>query len=195
VRSDHRTHGTPTKDDAMTAAHPKIAHAPLRARRLAALVCAAALAAALTACSDSSGAQPDGSAPATATSSAQPTAPKLVVDELSEGTQKAGLGIDVKGPVQVNYRKITFPPGAGTGKHCHQGNLVGVVEKGTLTHYAPIYDSGVHEYQAGDSLVEGSGYVHEGKNEGTEDVVLWVTYITPQGDPLSQPDLAKCDAS
>ena len=160
-----------------------------RLARLTAALCATALVAALAACGN--GSSEDAAAPA---ASAAPTAPQLAVEELGEGRQAKSLAVDVKGPVQVNYRKITFPPGAGTGKHCHDGNLVGVVERGTLTHYAPVYDDGVHEYEAGDSLVEGAGYVHEGRNEGTEDVVLWVTYLTPEGDPLSQSDLAQCDA-
>jgi quercetin dioxygenase-like cupin family protein len=69
-----------------------------------------------------------------------------------------------------------------------------VVDKGTLTHYAPIYASGVHKYNKGDSIFEGSGYVHEGKNEGDEDVVLIVTYVTPEGDPLAETDLKHCES-
>lgn len=117
------------------------------------------------------------------------------VEELGEGDQAAKLALDVKGPVQVNYRRITLPPGAGTGKHCHYGNLIAVVEQGTLTHYAPIYPSGVHKYKAGDSIHEGSGYIHEGKNEGDEDVVLLVTYVTPEGKPLSEVDPNRCEST
>jgi quercetin dioxygenase-like cupin family protein len=116
------------------------------------------------------------------------------VEELGEGDQAAGMKLGLKGPLQVNYRRITIPPGAGTGKHCHDGNLIAVVDKGTLTHYAPIYASGVHKYNKGDSIFEGSGYVHEGKNEGDEDVVLIVTYVTPEGDPLAETDLKHCES-
>jgi quercetin dioxygenase-like cupin family protein len=144
----------------------------------------------LTACSDSAD---DTAATQTTAPAAASSAPALAVEELAEGDQGTELDVDVDGPVQVNYRKITIPPGGGTGEHCHYGQLIGVVESGTLTHYAPIYKSGVHEYRTGDSLVEGAGYVHEGKNEGTEDVVLWVTYVTPEGEPLAETDLAECD--
>jgi quercetin dioxygenase-like cupin family protein len=68
------------------------------------------------------------------------------------------------------------------------------VEKGRLTHYAPIYPGGVHVYSAGDTIVEGPHYVHEGKNEGTEDVVLLVTYVIAQGKPLAETDLSQCAA-
>jgi quercetin dioxygenase-like cupin family protein len=116
------------------------------------------------------------------------------VEELGEGDQAAGMKLGFKGPLQVNFRRITIPPGAGTGKHCHDGNLIAVVDQGTLTHYAPIYASGVHTYNKGDSIFEGSGYIREGKNEGDEDVVLMVTYVTPEGDPLAETDLKHCES-
>jgi quercetin dioxygenase-like cupin family protein len=99
----------------------------------------------------------------------------------------------VDGPTQVAFREITLPAGATTGRHCHDGQLIGTVKQGTLTHYAPVYPGGVHTYAAGDAIVEGSGYVHEGRNLGTENVVLWVTYVIPTGEPLAETDLSKCD--
>jgi len=119
-------------------------------------------------------------------------APVTAVD-FSEGDLPAAVDIEVAGPVQVNHRLITIQPGAGTGLHCHYGNLIATVESGELTHYAPIYPGGVHVYRAGDAIVEGAGYVHEGKNEGTVDMVLRVTYVTPEGKPLAETDLANCD--
>jgi quercetin dioxygenase-like cupin family protein len=120
------------------------------------------------------------------------TAPVTAVD-LAAGTQEDGVDVEVAGPTQVAMREITIKPGAGTGEHCHYGQLIAVVEKGVFTHYAPIYPEGVHVYEAGDSIVEGSGYVHQGVNEGTEDVVLTVTYVIPAGEPLAETDLANCD--
>ncbi|MGK5543192.1 cupin domain-containing protein [Streptomyces sp. URMC 127] len=102
------------------------------------------------------------------------------------------MNVTVPGPVQVNFRELVFPPGAATGKHCHHGQLVAVVKSGTLTHYAPVYPGGVHVYRTGDSVVEGTGYVHEGRNEGSTPLVLWATYMTPQGKPLAETDLSKC---
>ncbi|MFB2582979.1 cupin domain-containing protein [Herbiconiux sp. P15] len=136
-------------------------------------------------------------AEAAAPASAAPTAPAtdapVVVEELGKGEQDAAVDVEVDGPVQVAFRRITIKPGAGTGKHCHDGRLIAVVEAGALTHYAPIYPEGVHVYETGDAIEEGPGYVHEGKNEGTDDVVLLVTYVIPQGDPLAETDLTKCD--
>ena len=131
-------------------------------------------------------------APSASSASAPATAVPLAVDELAEGDQASPVDVGVDGPAQVNYRRITIPPGGGTGRHCHYGQLIAVVAEGALTHYAPIYPGGVHVYEAGDSIVEGAEYVHEGRNEGDEDVVLWVTYVTPEGKPLAETDLENC---
>jgi quercetin dioxygenase-like cupin family protein len=114
----------------------------------------------------------------------------------ASGEQEAPIEVDVAGAdgVTVTFREITLAPGASTGEHCHAGQLIGVVQEGALTHYADIYPDGVHVYETGDSIVEGAGYVHEGRNEGDSDLVLWVTYVIPEGEPLAQTDLAKCDA-
>jgi quercetin dioxygenase-like cupin family protein len=128
-------------------------------------------------------------APSTPTTS---TAPVSATD-LAVGAQEGDVDVEVDGPTQVVVKEITIAPGAGTGLHCHDGQLIGVIESGELTHYAPIYPTGVHVYSAGDSIIEGAHYVHEGKNEGTVPVVLTVTYVIPQGDPLAETDLSKCD--
>jgi len=115
--------------------------------------------------------------------------------ELASGEQDAPVDVSVAGSdgVQVVFREITIRPGAGTGEHCHHGQLVAVVQQGELTHYAPVHPGGVAVYGPGDSVVEGAGYIHEGVNEGDEDVVLWVTYIIEGGQPLAETDLAKCE--
>jgi quercetin dioxygenase-like cupin family protein len=51
----------------------------------------------------------------------------------------------------------------------------------------------VRVYETGESIIEGAGYPHEGINEGDTDVVLWVTYVIPDGKPLAETDLANCD--
>ncbi|MEN2740235.1 cupin domain-containing protein [Microbacterium sp. X-17] len=135
----------------------------------------------------------NGAASPTASPSPTSTAPVTAVD-LAKGEDPNGVDVQVTGSSQVVFRRITLHPGASTGDHCHAGQLIAVVEQGTLTHYAPIYPGGVHVYHTGDAIVEGSGYVHKGVNEGTDDVVLLVTYVIPDGQPLAQTDLTKCDA-
>lgn len=120
-------------------------------------------------------------------------APPVAVEELGAGEQVAPVEVDVDGPAAVTFRKITIAPGAGTGEHCHYGQLIAVVEQGEFTHRAPIYPSGEHVYTAGDTIIEGAQYIHEGVNLGDEPVVLLVTYITEEGKPLAETDLANCD--
>jgi quercetin dioxygenase-like cupin family protein len=179
---------------------------PRAALRSASVVSGLALLLAVSGCTaaaSSDAAASSAPAPSTATASASadptptPTPPAtdapIVVEELGKGEQDAAVDVEVAGPTQVAFRRITIKPGAGTGEHCHAGQLVAVVEQGELTHYAPIYPGGVHVYETGDSIVEGEGYVHEGINEGTEDVVLLVTYVIAEGQPLAQTDLTQCD--
>jgi len=151
--------------------------------RISAAVLAIAIAAAaLSACAASG-------------SPAETPAPVRAVD-VAEGGQDEPVEVLVDGGaagVDVTFREITIEPGAGTGEHCHYGQLIAVVQGGALTHYSPTHPGGVRVYEAGESIIEGPGYVHEGRNEGDDDVVLWVTYVTPDGDPLAETDLAQCD--
>ena len=137
------------------------------------------------------------SAAASSTASAQPSPPAtdapVVVEELGAGESAASVDVEVAGPATVTYRRITLRPGAGTGTHCHYGQLIAVVEAGEFTHRAPTYPSGMHIYEAGDTIIEGAGYVHEGVNESDDDVVLLVTYVTAEGEPLAETNLANCD--
>jgi quercetin dioxygenase-like cupin family protein len=116
--------------------------------------------------------------------------------DLANGEQSAPVEVSVDGGaagVDVTFREIRIAPGAGTGEHCHYGQLVAVVTEGELTHYADVHPGGVLVYEAGDSVIEGADYPHEGINEGDTDVVLLVTYITPEGKPLAETDLSNCD--
>jgi len=118
----------------------------------------------------------------------------VAATDISKGEFAGPLEVGVEDDgVQVVFREITIQPGAGTGKHCHHGQLIAVVKQGELTHYAPIYPDGVHVYREGDAVVEGARYVHEGVNEGTEPMILSVTYLIEDGQPLAETDLAKCD--
>ncbi len=121
-----------------------------------------------------------------------PADPVTVV-ALSDGSQTDPVDIEFQGTTDFDFAEITLQPGASTGPHCHYGNVIGVIESGELTHYAPTHPGGVYVYKAGESLVEGPGYVHEGVNEGDVPVVLYVTYVTPDGKPLAEKDLTHCD--
>ncbi|HEY2763215.1 MAG TPA: cupin domain-containing protein, partial [Pseudonocardiaceae bacterium] len=76
-------------------------------------------------------------------------------------------------------------PGGSTGWHYHSGELIAVVQQGTLTR--TLHDCSVQTRSAGQSFVEFAGKrnVHIGRNLGTEPVELYVTYVLPAGAPLS----------
>lgn len=81
---------------------------------------------------------------------------------------------------------VTVAPGGSTGWHYHPGEVYGVIRAGTMTHY----DGGcvIDElYNTGAAVAEGigSGFVHNGLNQGTTPLVMDVTYINPVGTPLS----------
>ncbi|WP_369807357.1 cupin domain-containing protein [Mycobacterium sp. 852002-51057_SCH5723018] len=83
-------------------------------------------------------------------------------------------------------RDITIAPGGSTGWHWHDGELVGVVKQGTLTHNASNCSvDGV--YNAGDAVVEpaGADHVHIGRNLGAVPTILQVIYVDPPGTPLA----------
>ncbi|MEU1467821.1 cupin domain-containing protein [Streptomyces sp. NPDC005761] len=90
-----------------------------------------------------------------------------------------------KGRTDVTFRTITVEPGGSTGWHTHRGQLIVVVKSGTLTR--TLDDCTVEATPAGTSFIEPSGakHRHVGRNLGTEPVVLWVTYLLPEGSPLS----------
>jgi quercetin dioxygenase-like cupin family protein len=127
---------------------------------------------------------------------AESSQPPVTAVDLAAGSQDDPVEVEVEGEdgVSVTFREITIAPGAGTGLHCHHGQLVAVVQQGELTHYADTHPDGVHVYRTGDSIIEGASYLHEGRNEGDVDVVLWVTYIIEEGEPLAETDLSRCDS-
>jgi quercetin dioxygenase-like cupin family protein len=84
-------------------------------------------------------------------------------------------------------RDIIIAPGGSTGWHWHDGELVGVVKQGTLTHSASDCSiEGV--YNVGDAVVEpaGADHVHIGRNLGPVPTILQVIYVDPIGKPLAQ---------
>jgi quercetin dioxygenase-like cupin family protein len=84
-------------------------------------------------------------------------------------------------------RDITIAPGGSTGWHWHDGELIGVVKQGTLTHNASnCAVDGV--YNAGDAIVEpaGADHIHIGRNLGTVPTILQVIYVDPIGKPLAE---------
>lgn len=116
---------------------------------------------------------------------------------VAKGTSEGKLKVKTpKGRTDVTFRTITVEPGGSTGWHTHKGQLIVVVKSGTLTR--TLDDCSVEVTPAGTSFIEPSGLDHRhiGRNLGTEPVVLWVTYLLPQGSELSDDaDAADCPAA
>ena len=104
---------------------------------------------------------------------------------LSTGTSADTIMVQQAGATDVTVREITIEPGGSTGWHYHTGELLAVVQAGTLTRQ--LDDCSEVATPAGEAFVERSGaqHVHIGRNLGTEPVVLYVTYVLPAGSPLS----------
>jgi quercetin dioxygenase-like cupin family protein len=86
--------------------------------------------------------------------------------------------IHVAKPADVVVAQATVPPGASFGWHSHRAAAVAVVKSGTLT----LYDSAdractPRRYSAGQGFVEHPYHVHLARNEGSEPVVVVVTYL------------------
>ena len=97
-----------------------------------------------------------------------------------------GLILHIRGDNELVLVEVTLPPGTSTGWHFHPGPLLVSVRSGRLTRYGS--DCRSHTHQPGDLFVEppGEDNVHNGFNDGSEPVVLLVTYVVPTGAPLRQ---------
>ncbi len=87
----------------------------------------------------------------------------------------------------VVMQAITIQPAGHTGWHSHHGQAIVVIKSGTFTTYSAHDKScAPHTYQAGDVYVDrGYGEVHIARNEGSEPLVLQITYLdVPVGAPF-----------
>lgn len=110
--------------------------------------------------------------------------PEVTGVQLAKGTAGESASAKAHRHGDVIVRKITIAPGGSTGWHAHDGELVAVVESGTLTRI--FGDCTSHVSRAGEAFVEKAGQRHVGLNLGTEPVVLYATYLLPSGSALSK---------
>ncbi|MGW4115160.1 cupin domain-containing protein [Actinosynnema sp. NPDC004786] len=109
----------------------------------------------------------------------------------AEATPGTGVGAvtvfrQVVGDREYVVREITIAPGGATGWHYHPGPVFGVVEAGTLTHYRDDCSvDGVYRPGRAISEASGTGYVHIGRNLGSEPLVLRALYVNPVGSALA----------
>ncbi|MFD5320899.1 cupin domain-containing protein [Streptomyces sp. NPDC127098] len=109
----------------------------------------------------------------------------VTAETLATGTSAGALDLRTRGATDVTMRVITIEPGGSTGWHYHPGGLLAVVASGTLTRV--VDGCAVEVSTAGDAVLEpaGADHVHIGRNLGSEPVVLYATYLVPEGSPLA----------
>ena len=103
----------------------------------------------------------------------------------------SGLDLIVRKDIDVVTQSITIAPGGHTGWHRHSGPAIVTVTAGTLTLYGANDQHCMgHAFTVGDTFVDEGRMTHIGRNEGSADVGLSVTYFVPVGGDirLDQPD-------
>jgi len=76
-------------------------------------------------------------------------------------------------------QQIIIAPGGHTGWHSHPGPAVAQIKTGALTIYSSEDSTcAPRTYSAGQAFIDpGQGHVHLGRNLGSENVEVWVTYF------------------
>ena len=96
----------------------------------------------------------------------------------------ASVHLKTKGPIEVITQRVEAAPGSSFGWHSHPGENVNVVQQGTLTLYHAENCTEAVAYGPGTSFATHPEGVHLARNEGSETVVFYATYLAPRTDPL-----------
>ena len=86
---------------------------------------------------------------------------------------------------EVTILKVTIPPGASTGWHKHGFPAFAYVLQGKLS--VELETGRTLQFPINSSFAEVIDTFHNGKNTGSEDVIIIAFYMGEKGKPLSQP--------
>lgn len=103
------------------------------------------------------------------------------------------VGVDVKNIAMVKY---TLAPGGTFGWHQHGGPVWVIVKSGTLSIYAEHDATCTPEvYPAGSGFLDPGNHTHLGINETSEPVVVYATFLLPEGGVtrIDAPDPGLCN--
>jgi len=114
---------------------------------------------------------------------AQPGAPAPALTPVTSYLFRADAVLPA-GPYEVAQSVIDFAPGAQTPVHTHSGQVFTKVIEGAITFTAGGTST---VYQVGESFIEQPGVPGQARNVGTTRATVLVTYLLPQGAPLSSP--------
>jgi quercetin dioxygenase-like cupin family protein len=95
-----------------------------------------------------------------------------------------GIKIKTDGPRDALGTKITVVPGGTFGWHTHPGPVFVAVASGTLSLYEPSHHNRSCDktnVAPGQAFIEGGGHVHLARNEGSEPVQLYATFLAAPG--------------
>ena len=91
--------------------------------------------------------------------------------------------IKTKGEFEIVVQKIVAAPGATFGWHYHPGENVNVVAQGTLSLYHAKKCTVEINYAAGSGFSTSPDEVHLARNEGTDTLIIYATYLVPKQTP------------
>ncbi|MGH8973890.1 MAG: cupin domain-containing protein [Acidimicrobiia bacterium] len=106
----------------------------------------------------------------------------VALTELARADSIEPFSLDAQGDNDVIVLKATIEPGGTTGWHSHPGLEIAVVKAGTLTVYNA--DCLPRTVTAGHGRVQHAKTIHMGRNEGSEPVELYATFVVPHGSPV-----------
>jgi quercetin dioxygenase-like cupin family protein len=118
---------------------------------------------------------------------AYPQYSKGVTVETLLKTDTTSIGAKIQYPAfsndEVTISKVTIPPGESTGWHLHEFPVFAYVLKGTLT--VQFENNKTMQFNENSSFAEVVNTLHNGLNNGKEEVVLIAFYMGEKGKSLS----------
>ena len=112
---------------------------------------------------------------------------KKVVSEELIRTSKSWDGVDLpdyfQGKPELVAVKYVFPAGQKLGWHHHPVMNYGILVQGELTIIGQ--DGKTKVVHEGEPVVEMVGTIHHGENRGDKDVILYMFYLSKEGEQLA----------
>ncbi len=109
---------------------------------------------------------------------------------ITKGNDRERITVNNAGNTVV--QQVIIAPAGHTGWHTHPGPAVVLIKSGAMSFYDSEDPScTARVYSAGDAFVDsGQGHVHIARNEGSENLELWVTYFDVPADGIFRIDAA-----
>jgi len=102
-------------------------------------------------------------------------------------TETSSIGQKIQYPrtanSEVTIAKVTIEPGESTGWHRHNNPVFAYIQQGVLT--VEIENHETKQFTAGTSFSEVINTLHNGVNNGIENVVIIAFYLGEKDKPLS----------